>query len=85
MKSLIYQDRHDYILNKFILTAKTSDAKKNYRDIDIIKENHRFLWDDKQLLDDNSWEVRLAKRYYSKLFKVIEYLMHKIFRISSTF
>jgi Folate-sensitive fragile site protein Fra10Ac1. len=33
----------------------------------VIRENHRFLWDD----DDTpeSWEAKLAKKYYDKLFK----------------
>ncbi|XP_011193799.1 protein FRA10AC1 homolog [Zeugodacus cucurbitae] len=70
MKSISRQDRHDYILKKYILSDKSSEARKHYHDIDIIKEHHRFLWDDNEIPDDeNSWEVRLARRYYNKLFK----------------
>ena len=34
---------------------------------DVIREKHRFLWDE----DDTpeSWEATLAKKYYDKLFK----------------
>ena len=36
-------------------------------DFDILRENHRFLRDDEA--DDASWESRLARRYYDRLFK----------------
>lgn len=37
------------------------------RDIDVIQENHKFVWED----DDEvvTWEQQLAKKYYDKLFK----------------
>lgn len=37
-------------------------------DYDILRENFRFIRSDEDDAAD-SWEVRLAKRYYSKLFK----------------
>jgi protein FRA10AC1 len=37
------------------------------RDIDVIRENHRFLWDEEEIPE--SWEAKLAKKYYDKLFK----------------
>ncbi|RZF42833.1 hypothetical protein LSTR_LSTR003657 [Laodelphax striatellus] len=40
---------------------------RDKRDIDVIRENHCFLWDDDS--EPNSWEKRLAKKYYDKLFK----------------
>ena len=44
------------------------DTSKDKTDLDIIKENHRFLWDS---IDENTltWEQRLAKRYYEKVAK----------------
>jgi protein FRA10AC1 len=33
----------------------------------LIRENHKFLWDQDQ--EPQSWEERLAKKYYDKLFK----------------
>ncbi|XP_053957796.1 protein FRA10AC1 [Anastrepha ludens] len=69
MKSLSHQERHDYIFQNFILCGKSSGRDKHYHDIDIIKEQHRFLWDENEKTEEDSWEVRLAKRYYDKLFK----------------
>lgn len=36
------------------------------RDIDVIRENHKFLWDDEE---PSSWEEQLAKKYYDRLYK----------------
>lgn len=71
LKSLNDQERHDYILKTFILNQKSSaDQRKHKRDIDVIREHHRFLWDDEDdAANQDSWEIRLAKRYYDKLFK----------------
>lgn len=44
------------------------DTSKDKRDIDVIRENHQFLWEDEDEQPD-SWEKRLAKKYYDKLFK----------------
>ncbi|MRC57046.1 hypothetical protein GH877_30870, partial [Bacillus thuringiensis] len=37
-------------------------------DIDVIRENHQFLWEEDDD-SDGSWEKNLAKKYYDKLFK----------------
>ncbi|XP_041670865.1 protein FRA10AC1 isoform X1 [Cheilinus undulatus] len=37
-------------------------------DMDVLRENHRFLWRDEDE-DDMTWEKELAKKYYDKLFK----------------
>lgn len=42
------------------------DSSKDKTDMDVIKENHKFLWDDEEA---DTWEKRLAKKYYDKLFK----------------
>lgn len=42
-------------------------SSKDKRDIDIIRENHKFLWEDDDI--PSTWEERLAKKYYDKLFK----------------
>ncbi|XP_055837175.1 protein FRA10AC1 [Episyrphus balteatus] len=67
IQSLNGQDRHDYILKNFILNKAASQNSKHKRDIDVIRENHKFLWEDEDVPD--SWESRLAKKYYDKLFK----------------
>lgn len=65
-------------------------------DFDIIKENHRFLWEDDDDDDGNgenndtvpnSWGVKLAKKYYDKLFKeycicdLIHYKDNKVLKV----
>lgn len=35
--------------------------------MDIIKENHQFLWEEDDAVD--TWGKQLAKKYYDKLFK----------------
>nr|XP_022288373.1 protein FRA10AC1 homolog [Crassostrea virginica] len=42
------------------------DSSRDKTDIDVIKEHHKFLWDDEEA---DTWEKRLAKKYYDKLFK----------------
>lgn len=42
-------------------------SSKDKRDIDVIKEHHRFLWKDSD--DADTWEKQLAKKYYDKLYK----------------
>ncbi|EGD78094.1 hypothetical protein PTSG_08973 [Salpingoeca rosetta] len=37
-------------------------------DYDVIAEQHRFVWDDKDT-EEMDWEKQLAKRYHDKLFK----------------
>ena len=71
IKSLSDKERHDYILKTFILNKNYTAEKRNHkRDIDVIREHHRFLWDDhSDSAGEDSWEVRLAKRYYDRLFK----------------
>mmetsp|Transcript_26337 Transcript_26337/g.46713 ORF Transcript_26337/g.46713 Transcript_26337/m.46713 type:complete len:269 (-) Transcript_26337:41-847(-) len=46
-------------------------------DFDILKESYRFLPDEADL-DDSTWEKRMAKKYYDKLFKeyCVGYLQH---------
>lgn len=67
IQSLSGQERHDYILKTFILNRNAQTNSKHKRDIDVIRENHKFLWEDEDATD--SWETRLAKKYYDKLFK----------------
>lgn len=71
LKSLSDKERHDYILKTFMLNkSQTAESRKQKRDIDIIREHHRFLWDDEAgTADEDSWEMRLVKKYYDKLFK----------------
>ncbi|XP_065156181.1 protein FRA10AC1 homolog [Atheta coriaria] len=66
-------DMHKKIINEYMLqksgdTSKLRrDTSKDRRDIDVIRENHKFLWDE----DDETitWEQQFAKKYYDRLFK----------------
>lgn len=67
-------DRHKKLINDYFRIRGGSalhlkrDTSRNKFDYDVIKENHKFLWD----IDDDvpeTWEARLAKKYYDKLFK----------------
>ena len=49
----------------FLNVCVFSSTDKN--DLDVIREEMRFVWDEDDL--PNSWEKRLAKKYYDKLFK----------------
>lgn len=78
--SLNAYDRHKQLVNQYLLYFPGAtgmlkrDESRDRRDIDVVRENHRFLWDDeedaagggkKQL----TWGQALAKKYYDKLFK----------------
>lgn len=60
---------NDYVLNRAGDTSilNSRDASRDKTDADILRENHKFLWDESATAD--SWELQLAKRYYDKLFK----------------
>ncbi|KAM8924791.1 protein FRA10AC1 homolog [Pelodytes ibericus] len=66
-------DRHQKFVNDYILYygGKLQDFQckgSGKTDVDVIKENHRFLWEEEDE-EDLTWEKRLAKKYYDKLFK----------------
>ncbi|XP_066581498.1 protein FRA10AC1 [Prorops nasuta] len=67
-------DRHKKLINDYFLlrggsiTSLKRDTSRDKTDYDVLRENHKFLWDEE---DDTpeTWGARLAKRYYDKLFK----------------
>ncbi|XP_067622124.1 protein FRA10AC1 homolog [Eurosta solidaginis] len=63
------QERHNYLLRKVISSSGCSEINKRSHDIDVIKEHHRFLWNSEESPKKKTWEMRLARRYYDKLFK----------------
>lgn len=78
--SLNAYDRHKKLVNDYLLyypgsTARVNnrDSSRDKRDIDVIRENHRFLWNDDYKTENDegqlSWGQKLAKKYYEKLFK----------------
>ncbi|XP_028916927.1 protein FRA10AC1 [Ornithorhynchus anatinus] len=66
--------RHRKLVNDYILYygGKKEDFRRSGEndktDLDVVRENHRFLWKEEDEVD-MTWEKRLAKKYYDKLFK----------------
>lgn len=64
---------HKLLINEYVLRRPGDtrqlkrDTSKDKTDFDVLKENHKFLWDEEQTPD--SWELQFAKKYYDKLFK----------------
>ncbi|XP_017891553.1 protein FRA10AC1 [Ceratina calcarata] len=65
-------DRHKKLINDYFTlyggTSLRRDTSRDKTDYDVIKENHRFLWDQDND-EPETWGARLAKKYYDKLFK----------------
>ncbi|XP_014667029.1 PREDICTED: protein FRA10AC1 homolog [Priapulus caudatus] len=66
---------HKKLVNDYLLYYSGAKAElfkkpapKGKTDIDIIREQHRFLWTAEDETE-SSWDKALAKRYYDKLFK----------------
>lgn len=63
---------HKAIINEYVLQRPGDtkllrrDSSGDKTDLDVIKENHKFLWDDSEPV---TWEQQFAKKYYDKLFK----------------
>lgn len=72
-RSLNAYDLHKRLINDYVLSKPGAsrllkrDTSRDKRDIDVIRENHRFLWEDDNA--PNTWEEQLARKYYDKLFK----------------
>ncbi|XP_055332857.1 protein FRA10AC1-like [Paramacrobiotus metropolitanus] len=66
--------RHKKMINDYLLITPGDtkllrrDTSRDRTDKDVIRENHKFLWDEENE-DELSWEQKLAKKYYDKLFK----------------
>lgn len=67
-------DYHKYLINEYVLKKpgdtkflQQKDTSKWKTDRDVIFENMKFIWNE----DDQpaTWEERLAKKYYDKLFR----------------
>uniref|UniRef100_A0A3Q2QBJ5 FRA10A associated CGG repeat 1 n=1 Tax=Fundulus heteroclitus TaxID=8078 RepID=A0A3Q2QBJ5_FUNHE len=67
-------ERHKKFVGDYILYygGQMADlrrsAAKDKTDLDVLRENHRFLWKDEDE-EDMTWEKEIAKKYYDKLFK----------------
>lgn len=67
-------ERHKKFVSDYILYygGKIKDlmrsTNKDKTDLDVVRENHRFLWREEDE-EEMTWEKELAKKYYDKLFK----------------
>ncbi|KAK7123080.1 hypothetical protein R3I94_020005 [Phoxinus phoxinus] len=67
-------ERHKKFVSDYILYygGTVEDLRRSTSrdktDLDVVKENHRFLWREEDE-EDMTWEQELAKKYYDKLFK----------------
>ncbi|XP_050922259.1 protein FRA10AC1 isoform X2 [Lates calcarifer] len=67
-------ERHKKFVGDYILYygGQMADFKRSAAndktDLEVLRENHRFLWRDEDE-EDMTWEKELAKKYYDKLFK----------------
>ncbi|KAL6735396.1 hypothetical protein Aduo_005842 [Ancylostoma duodenale] len=76
MMAMDAYSRHKELINLYHLShpGATSilrrDTSKDRTDYDVLKDNHKFLWNEEDCASlANSWEARMAKKYYDKLFK----------------
>ncbi|KAG8523531.1 Protein FRA10AC1 [Galemys pyrenaicus] len=67
LKKPFQKEKHGKVAHKQV-AAELLDRENDKTDMDVIRENHRFLWNEEDEMDMN-WEKRLAKKYYDKLFK----------------
>ncbi|KAJ2951062.1 hypothetical protein O0L34_g5441 [Tuta absoluta] len=73
LRNLNPYELHKYLVNVYCLNAKGStghlrrDTSRDRTDLDVIRENHKFLWEEDDVAD--TWEKQLARKYYDKLFK----------------
>ncbi|KAK8404231.1 hypothetical protein O3P69_000354 [Scylla paramamosain] len=73
MSSMTAYERHKMLINNYILYHPGStaflkrDTSRDKKDIDVVRENHQFLWESSDTPD--TWERQVAKKYYDKLFK----------------
>nr|CAG4637460.1 EOG090X0H59 [Ceriodaphnia reticulata] len=73
LRGLTAYDRHKLLINQYYLSIPGAvdflkrDHSKDKKDIDVIKENHQFLWEEDDKVD--TWGKQLAKKYHDKLFK----------------
>ena len=69
----VRHSRHKALVNQYLLTQGKGiehfkrPTENDRNDYTVLAEEHRFLWNEDD--DVDSWEQRLAKSYYDRLFK----------------
>ena len=65
--------RHKALVNQYLLATGRGiehvqrSTEKDRNDYSVLREQHKFLWEADDKVD--SWEKKLAKTYYDRLFK----------------
>jgi len=64
-------DRHVKFINEYVLrfgkSAPPLDTSHHKTDHDVLKRNYKFIREGSE--DTSNWEVRMALKYYNKLFR----------------
>ena len=74
--------RHKTLINQYLQTIGRGiehvkrATERDRNDYDVLQKHHKFLWDETG--SQGTWEDRLAKSYYDKLFK--EYALSDLSR-----
>ncbi|XGW12986.1 hypothetical protein V3C99_013550 [Haemonchus contortus] len=76
MMTMDAYSRHKELINLYYLSHPGAtkmlqrDTSKDRTDYDVLRDNHKFLWSEEdEAAVSTSWEARMAKKYYDKLFK----------------
>nr|CDJ96349.1 Folate-sensitive fragile site protein Fra10Ac1 domain containing protein [Haemonchus contortus] len=83
MMTMDAYSRHKELINLYYLSHPGAtkmlqrDTSKDRTDYDVLRDNHKFLWSEEdEAAVSTSWEARMAKKYYDKLFKGYRVLHH---------
>jgi len=95
MLSLNAYDRHKILVNTYLLNRPGDtdrylqrDKTKDRTDMDVVRENHRFIWNDGAEDESLTWEQRLAKKYWQKLFHeycITDLSLYKVNKVAMRF
>ncbi|KAJ3189800.1 hypothetical protein HDU85_000084 [Gaertneriomyces sp. JEL0708] len=88
MSGLDAYQRHKKLMSEYLTYYK--DGKKDVLDtgvtgmseLEVLKEHHKFLRDELQVDGEDTWESRLARKYYDALFK--EYCLANLSRYKTS-
>ncbi|KAI8999516.1 folate-sensitive fragile site protein Fra10Ac1-domain-containing protein [Gaertneriomyces semiglobifer] len=88
MSGLDAYQRHKKLMSEYLAYYK--DGKKDMLDtgatgvseLEVLKEHHKFLRDEPQVDGEDTWETRLARKYYDALFK--EYCLANLSRYKTS-
>lgn len=87
MMSMNAYERHKEMINLYYLSYPGATKLLNRpvqdekTDLDVLKKHHKFVWSEEDETGvADSWEKRMAKKYYEKLFKeycIVDLSMYK--------